>query len=154
MRITIVALGSRGDVQPFVPLGRGLQAAGHHVRVATFEDFGELIRSAGREFSPVRGDAQALLGAASQNGDLIRHQNPLLAFRALQRSYGTLAQNLADDLTGALRGSDLLLNQLPGNLFGPELAEFLHIPLAIVSVIPLAATATGRCLGFLRCPGK
>ena len=35
-RITILALGSRGDVQPYITLGQGLQAAGHQVRVATF----------------------------------------------------------------------------------------------------------------------
>lgn len=39
MPITILALGSRGDAQPFVPLGIALQNAGERVRVATFELF-------------------------------------------------------------------------------------------------------------------
>ena len=42
MRIDILAFGSRGDVQPYVALGLGLQSAGHRVRLVTlggFEDF-------------------------------------------------------------------------------------------------------------------
>lgn len=42
MNIFINTLGSRGDVQPYVALGQGLQAAGHHVTVCTaarFESF-------------------------------------------------------------------------------------------------------------------
>ena len=35
MHITILAIGSRGDVQPYAALGMGLQAAGHQVRIAT-----------------------------------------------------------------------------------------------------------------------
>ncbi|HEX2907098.1 MAG TPA: glycosyltransferase [Phototrophicaceae bacterium] len=44
MRITILALGSRGDVQPYVALGVGLQRAGHAVRVVTFENFAPLVQ--------------------------------------------------------------------------------------------------------------
>jgi hypothetical protein len=36
MKITILTIGSRGDVQPFVPLGRGLQAAGHSPRSTSY----------------------------------------------------------------------------------------------------------------------
>ena len=35
MRITIFALGTRGDVQPYIALGLGLQAAGHQVKLAS-----------------------------------------------------------------------------------------------------------------------
>ena len=37
MHITILALGSRGDVMPYVTLGKGLKAVGHQVRFVTFE---------------------------------------------------------------------------------------------------------------------
>ena len=35
MNITILTLGSRGDVQPYVALGRGLAGAGHELTIAT-----------------------------------------------------------------------------------------------------------------------
>ena len=52
MRITILALGSRGDVQPYIHLGKGLKDAGHRVRVATFEAFAPMATAAGLEFLP------------------------------------------------------------------------------------------------------
>jgi ribosomal protein S18 acetylase RimI-like enzyme len=39
MKITILTVGSRGDIQPFVALGLGLQQAGHHVTVCTSHNF-------------------------------------------------------------------------------------------------------------------
>lgn len=78
--ITILALGSRGDVQPFVPLGQALQRAGHHVRVATFAAFAPLIQRAGLTFAALPGDAQALLHSATQGGQLFGH-SPVTSIR-------------------------------------------------------------------------
>ena len=43
MRITIIATGSRGDVQPYIALGKGLVAAGESVRLVTHENFESLV---------------------------------------------------------------------------------------------------------------
>ena len=67
MNITIIALGSRGDVLPYAALGRALHEAGHGVRFATFTSFEPLIAARGLSFHPVRGDAQAImLGSGGQ----------------------------------------------------------------------------------------
>lgn len=146
MRITILALGSRGDVQPYIHLGKGLKDAGHQVRVATFEAFAPMAATAGLNFSPIHGDAQALLQTAAE-GEFLNHKaNPFQVMRALQKSYGTLAASLPQDLTG-LYDSDLILNQLPAYLYGGDLAEFLGIPWAVVAVIPLARTRTMPLMG-------
>jgi len=50
MRIVILALGTRGDVQPHVALGRGLQAAGYQVTIVALDDFEALVRAAGLDF--------------------------------------------------------------------------------------------------------
>jgi UDP:flavonoid glycosyltransferase YjiC (YdhE family) len=44
MHLTIVAIGSRGDIQPYIALGQGLQQAGHDVRLNTHLDFEALVR--------------------------------------------------------------------------------------------------------------
>ena len=147
MRITILALGSRGDVQPFVPLGKALREAGHQVRIATFEAFAAIIKAAGLDFSPIHGDAQQLLQSAAQGELLSRRLNPIQTFRALQRSYGRLANSLPEDLA-ALADSDLVLNQLPSHLFGGDLAEHLQVPWAVVAVIPLVRTRFRPLIGF------
>ncbi|MBJ7296735.1 MAG: glycosyltransferase [Dolichospermum sp.] len=43
MQITILAFGSRGDVQPFLALGLGLKKVGYTVKIATFRAFGRLV---------------------------------------------------------------------------------------------------------------
>ncbi|WP_198010068.1 glycosyltransferase, partial [Saccharomonospora halophila] len=55
MRATLVAVGSRGDVQPFLALGAALRARGHEVRLATHGDFRGLVTEAGLDFFPVPG---------------------------------------------------------------------------------------------------
>ena len=45
MHITILTIGSRGDVQPYMALGVGLQNAGHRVRLATHAEFESEIRT-------------------------------------------------------------------------------------------------------------
>ena len=69
MHITILAFGSRGDVQPYVAPGLGLERTGHKVRLVALSQFETLVegrgldyfslgvdlddlRKAGREFKP------------------------------------------------------------------------------------------------------
>ncbi|HSR25450.1 MAG TPA: glycosyltransferase [Candidatus Eisenbacteria bacterium] len=59
MRIAIVALGSRGDVQPRVAIGKGLRRAGHSVRVVTHPPFEEFVRGNGLDFSSLGGNPRA-----------------------------------------------------------------------------------------------
>jgi sterol 3beta-glucosyltransferase len=78
MRITVLAIGTRGDVQPLVALGVGLQQTGHHkVRLIAPDDFEALAASQGLSFSPldmsVRGmlDTQAMKAFVEPGGNLI-----------------------------------------------------------------------------------
>ena len=141
-KITILALGSRGDVQPFVPLGQALQRAGHHVRVATFTAFAPLIQRAGLTFAALPGDAQALLRSATQGDQLYGH-SPVSAIRTLVRSYGTLARRLQEAIA-ALDDMQLVLDQLPSFLFSGDLAEHLGVPWAVVVVLPIMMVLSTR----------
>lgn len=145
--ITILALGSRGDVQPFIPLGKALKDAGRRVRIATFGAFSSMIQEAGLDCTPIHGDAQKLLNAAAQADLFSGRSNPVQTMRALQRSYGALVNSLPGDLE-ALKDSNLILNQLPSHLFGIDLAEYLRVPWAIATVIPLVRTRFQPLIGF------
>jgi sterol 3beta-glucosyltransferase len=147
MHFTIIALGSHGDVQPFATLGGALKRAGHSVRLATFELFAPMAQAAGLDFHCLRGDAQALLKTATALNWMDRDVNVLQVFRALQRSYGTLAETLPADIA-ALGPTDCVLNQLPSNLFGPDLAEYYGVPHISVSVIPMIRSRCQPLIGF------
>ncbi|NEQ11322.1 MAG: glycosyltransferase family 1 protein, partial [Moorea sp. SIO4E2] len=58
MRITIITVGTRGDVQPFVALGLGLKAAGHKVQLASNPIFKDFVKSRGLDFAPVGDNPQ------------------------------------------------------------------------------------------------
>jgi hypothetical protein len=59
MRISVIAVGSRGDVQPYVAMGRGLRRAGHSVRVVTHAPFEAFVRGNGLDFSALGGERTA-----------------------------------------------------------------------------------------------
>jgi UDP:flavonoid glycosyltransferase YjiC (YdhE family) len=141
MHITILALGSRGDVQPYAVLGSGLKYAGHQVRFITFESFASLVAELGLDFHPIPGDAQALVvdGGANTIG-LVR------SFTNLAKGY---AQSLSDPHLGE---TDLIINQLPGGLYGFDLTEKYNLPMMLASVIPLARTSTMPLMGFPNLP--
>jgi sterol 3beta-glucosyltransferase len=61
MRITIMAIGSRGDVQPLVALGVGLRHKGHEVRLVAGNEFATMVTSAHLEFTPLGLDIQTAM---------------------------------------------------------------------------------------------
>lgn len=57
MRILLTTFGSRGDLEPYVAIARGLAARGHVPAVATHEYWRAAVEAAGVEFRPLRPDA-------------------------------------------------------------------------------------------------
>ena len=51
MKVAMLTIGSRGDVQPFVALGIGLREAGHEVTVATGGAFEAFVVEHGLRFA-------------------------------------------------------------------------------------------------------
>src|SRR5512142_2596462 len=108
MHLTILALGSRGDVQPYTALGRGLHEAGHTVRVVSFENFEPMVRQQGLEFEPVKGDAQAILDKAVGAG-LLESRNVIGSLRSVVKSYGALLSDYIEAFSAPrLRDTDAI----------------------------------------------
>jgi sterol 3beta-glucosyltransferase len=141
MRITILALGSQGDVWPFIWLGDELAKVGHQVQLATFANYETAVTKHGLTFRLVRGDAEALLQTMGGQALAEAGQNPVRLMAGIMRSFGTLAHSYAEDFSNpALWETDLIINQLPGDLYSGDLAEMLGVPLITGRVIPLTAT--------------
>ncbi|XP_057834737.2 sterol 3-beta-glucosyltransferase UGT80A2 isoform X1 [Cryptomeria japonica] len=60
LQIAMLIVGTRGDVQPFIAIGKHLQEYGHRVRLATHSNFEEFVLTAGLEFYPLGGDPKVL----------------------------------------------------------------------------------------------
>lgn len=95
MKIAILTLGTRGDVQPYAVLGQALQRRGHEVTLSTGKNFETLAKSYGIGFVPVEADYQALLD--SDEGKKIMKANPLAIRRSLNTHiYPLVEQSLAE----------------------------------------------------------
>ena len=146
MRVTIIGVGSRGDVQPYVALGRGLRAAGHDVTVATHETFREFVTGHGLAFAPVTGDPRGMVAAADRWIASGRYRHVLPVARDLFRRAGPLLTAWLSDFSRVAQGSDILV-------FSPvatpawSVAERLGIPGVAAYLQPLHATRHFAAVG-------
>ena len=153
MDVTIIALGSRGDVLPYAALGRALREAGHRVCFATFASFEPLVAEQGLRFHPIRGDAQAIMLGSGGQALAESGQSVVRMMAGVMRSFGALARDYARDLSVlASQPADLIVNQLPGGLYGYDLAEKLGVPMVAAAVMPLTPTHSQPMLAFPRWP--
>ncbi|KAG5071597.1 hypothetical protein JHK86_006808 [Glycine max] len=67
LNIVMLIVGTRGDVQPFIAIGKRMQDYGHRVRLATHSNFKEFVLTAGLEFYPLGGDPKVLAGYMVKN---------------------------------------------------------------------------------------
>ena len=72
MNVVIQVVGSRGDVQPFVALGKVLKDTyGHRVRLATHPTFKQFVSENGLEFFSIGGDPAELMAFMVKNPGLM-----------------------------------------------------------------------------------
>jgi len=73
LNIVVIVIGSRGDIQPFIKLGKILKEDyGHRVRIATHPAFKKFVEEdSGLEFFSVGGDPSELMAFMVKNPGLI-----------------------------------------------------------------------------------
>ena len=110
MRITIVAAGSRGDVEPYIALGKGLKTAGHYVRVMSHQNFDSLVSSHGLEFWGIAGNVQEIAQSTEMSGR-IEKGSFLSVISQMKREAETQAVESAKTGIIACQGMDFMLGQ-------------------------------------------
>ncbi|KAI0768591.1 hypothetical protein BD413DRAFT_563204 [Trametes elegans] len=122
LHFTFLTIGSRGDVQPYIALAKGLMADGHRVRIATHGEFREWIESYGIEFGYVGGDPAELMRICVENGTFT------VAFlkEGVQKFRGWI-DDLLKTSWEACQGTDVLVES-PSAMGGYHIAEALKIP--------------------------
>ena len=128
MNVAILTLGSRGDVQPYVALGRGLAAAGHAVTVATHACWEALVAEHGLHFSPVAGDPRGTLEGEAGQMWLSSDRNPFRFLRGMAEIGRPLLWLAADDYWAACQEADLILFAVLAALPATAIAEKLGVP--------------------------
>ena len=137
MKVTIIAPGSRGDVQPYVALGKGLKNAGHTVGILASQDFQSLITEHGLQFFDMGGDMQSI---AKNMQSLLEQGNFLKILSSMGAAAKLQAGQAAVSGLAACQGSDLILAGLGGLFVGLALSEKLGIPFIQAYYFPLTPT--------------
>lgn len=122
LRITCLTIGSRGDVQPYIALCKGLIKEGHRPKIATHLEFKDWVLEHGIDFEPVAGDPAELMRICVENG--------MFTF-AFLREASSKFRGWIDELLStswrACQDSDLLIES-PSAMGGIHIAEALGIP--------------------------
>jgi UDP:flavonoid glycosyltransferase YjiC (YdhE family) len=138
--IAIIATGSRGDVEPYVALGKGLAKAGLGVRLVTHEDFRGLVGAHGLEFWPVEVGVQAVAQSEAMRERLAEGNFfAVMALMAKEAKRG--AVSLARASLEACREADLVVAGIGGLFTGCAVAEKLRLPFLQAHYIPFSPTS-------------
>lgn len=150
LSIAMLIVGSRGDVQPFLPIAQRLGRDGHRVRLATHAIFREFVESHGIEFFPLAGDPRELMEyMVMTGGRLIPHHLDQIV-EQVPRKRQIMAEILASTwpactepdpgTPGALPFvADAVIANPPsqGHI---HVAQALHAPLHLMFTIPWSPT--------------
>ncbi|MEC3975809.1 glycosyltransferase [Amycolatopsis sp. H20-H5] len=139
MKVLILTLGTRGDVQPFVALARGLLAAGHEVVLTAPHRFGGFVIERGVPFAGVDDGPMRLMddpagaGAVIEGGIRARLQQartmPGMFTQVLEDCWAVASH-------GAGAGADVVVHN--GQIIaGQHVAEALGVPAVLALPIPM-----------------
>nr|WIL59758.1 UDP-glucosyltransferase 80A40 [Paris polyphylla] len=144
IQIVILIVGTRGDVQPFVSIGKRLQDFGHRVRLATHANFKEFVLTAGLEFYPLGGDPKVLAEFMVKNKGFLPSSPSEIAIQRKQMKeiiFSLLpACKDPDPDSGIPFKADAIIANPPA--YGhTHVAEALKVPIHIFFTMPWTPTS-------------
>ena len=137
MKITILTYGSRGDVQPFLPLSRGLIDSGHQVILAAPLRFNELVEDHGITFAPLAGDPEELSRRLNDSG-----YNYFKMIRELMNHAVNIGADVLRQTEEACKDADLIIHTFTHAVGAHTLAREKNIPDIHIQTFPIF-TPTG-----------
>lgn len=140
-QITILAHGSRGDVQPYVALGLGLKQAGYSVKVAAPVQFQSFVLEYGLDFAPLAGDPRLLMAESVEKAG--SQANFLHSTRVILKYAAPIALQVLKDADQACQGTDGIIHSMLMTQVGHQIALQLGVPDFSALVFPVF-TPTGN----------
>ncbi|HXD09174.1 MAG TPA: glycosyltransferase [Anaerolineales bacterium] len=137
MKITILTYGSRGDVQPFLPLSQGLRANGHSVKLAAPSRFRNLIEQYGIEFIPLAGEPEDLSRLFNDAG-----YNFIKMIRVLMSHAVEIGADILRQTEDACSDAELIIHTFAHAVGAHTIAREKNIPDIHIQTFPMF-TPTG-----------
>lgn len=137
MKITILTYGSRGDVQPLLPLSLGLMAKGHDVDLVAPSRFKTLVEERGIRFLPLAGEPEELSRRLNDAG-----HNYVRQFRELISHAIDIGADVLRQTEDACKNADLIIHTFAHAIGAHTLACEKNIPDIHIQGFPMF-TPTG-----------
>lgn len=140
--IVLLTSGTRGDVLPYIALGKGLQETGYQVRVALHRGHEGMAEAGGLAYAVLEGNPSELLmqpehsAALAASGDWLRTLFASLRFLRMARP---LYERMLVSAWQACQGADAVAVGLP-TTWGAHIAEALGIPCLWCFLQPFSRT--------------
>jgi sterol 3beta-glucosyltransferase len=109
LTVGIVALGTRGDVQPPAALAAALSERGHRVRFLAPADSARLAESHAIELRALSVDVNAELSVLGANSFCTSHKNPIIFLRRLKRIAQRHILHVAPAVLAHLKDCDVMV---------------------------------------------
>ena len=143
LRIVVLSIGTRGDVEPLAALAAAALRRGHSVTFCTTENFKSLVESVpGLEFRscglarvpqpPSLYSANSMVAFLTAVAGTISQLYLLLGAALYRATLGAAGE----DETGASGGVDVILCNLFAQHFGLDIAEKLGVPIWLLKLAP------------------
>lgn len=153
MKIAITTVGTRGDLQPYIALGLGLQAAGHDVLLISAKNEEKFVRSYGLNFFALNVDIQELMEGGEVRG-MSKGNNPLKFIVGHLRGSKKLKKLMAATQAGIWDGcqnADIIIFH-PGMPIGFFIAKQLGKISVMANPFPVIATKDYPSILFYTSP--
>ena len=141
MKVTILTVGTRGDVQPCIALGQAIQESGHTVSIAAPVDYQPLLENSPLEFFPIHRKFRDIYNRGSNKFYLKQKITPLHFLFSRRKRVQPIIDDIVNDLVQACTGSDVILYTalaMPAH----TIAEHLGIASIALCLQPLSRTTT------------
>ena len=137
MKITILTYGSRGDVQPFLPLSLKLMEAGHSVKLAAPIRFNSLAQEHKLDFVPLAGDPEDLSRRLNNAGN-----NFIKLLRELMEHAVAIGADVLKQTEEACQNADLIIHTFTHAVGAHTIAREKNVPDIHIQTFPMF-TPTG-----------
>ncbi|KAK7207814.1 hypothetical protein BZA70DRAFT_272268 [Myxozyma melibiosi] len=134
LKFVCLTIGSRGDVQPYIALAKGLINEGHDCTIATHDEFKDWVEGYGIGFKSVAGNPAELMRLGVEHGMFTYS-----FLREAASSFRGWIKELLETSWVACQDADVLIES-PSAMAGIHIAEALQIPYFRAFTMPWTRT--------------
>ncbi|WP_084705450.1 glycosyltransferase [Vibrio mexicanus] len=137
MKILLMTIGSRGDVEPFIALGKAMKKKGHEVELCTAQRFKPMVIEHDLSHQPITDELFELI-----EGDTFESMGSLFSgvktsIRLMKASKPIQKQMIIDCIKAGLTVKPNLIIFHPKCLAAVSIAESLRIPAVMAALQPM-----------------